>query len=418
MKARAIRLYGAKDLRMDTYELPPITSEEILVKIISDSICMSTYKESIQGPAHKRVPEDVAVNPIVIGHEFAGEIVEVGERWKNDFKPGQRFSVQPNINYLGKGYAPGYSFPYCGGAATYAILPKEVMEKNCLLSYDGDGFYAASLAEPVSCIVAGFKAFYHTEPDAAYNHKMGLVEGGKMAILAGCGPMGLGAIDIALHGDRRPSLLVVTDISDERLARAERIFSPEAAKEYGVELKFVNTGKMENPSAELRALTGDTGFDDVMVFAPVPGVLESADTILGFDGCLNFFAGPTDKMCKANVNFYNVHYMGTHICGTSGGNTADMQDALDLAGAGRINPAVMVTHIVGLDNVAETTNNLPSIPGGKKLSYTHIDLPLTAIDDFGKLGETDPRFKELDRLCKANAGLWNAEAEAYLLKNF
>lgn len=418
MKTRAVRLYGVKDLRMDTYDLPPIQEDEILVKIISDSICMSTYKEVMQGVKHKRVPEDIDVNPIIVGHEFAGEILEVGEVWQKHFQVGQRFSVQPNIDYLGKGYAPGYSFPNCGGAATYAILPKEIMEKNCLLEYKGDGFYAASLAEPVSCIVAGFKAFYHSKPDAVYEHQMGISTGGKMAILAGCGPMGMGAIDIALHGERRPSVLVVTDISDERISRAKQIFPVEKAKANGISLHFLNTEDCDDSVLEMRRLTGGAGYDDVMVFAPVKSVVEMADKILGFDGCLNFFAGPIDKSFSVPVNYYNVHYQSTHICGTSGGNTIDMQDALEMAGMGVINPAVMVTHILGLDHVADATINLPSISGGKKLSYAHIDLPLTAISDFAKHGETDVRFRELDRLCKAHSGLWNAEAETYLLENF
>jgi hypothetical protein len=71
-----------------------------------------------------------------------------------------------------------------------------------------------------------------------------------------------------------------------------------------------------------------------------------------------------------------------------------------------------------LDAAAETTCNLPNIPGGKKLIYTLIDMPLTAIDDFGKLGETDPLFKKLDESCKAHAGLWNPEAEKILFEHF
>ena len=65
-----------------------------------------------------------------------------------------------------------------------------------------------------------------------------------------------------------------------------------------------------------------------------------------------------------------------------------------------------------------TTVNLPNIPGGKKLIYTHIELPLTALAEFEKLGETDERFKVLDELVKTNNGLWCTEAERYLLQNF
>ena len=70
MKARAVRLHAANDLRLDTFELPEIRDDEILVKVVSDSICMSAYKAAIQGSDHKRVPNDVATNPVMVGHEL------------------------------------------------------------------------------------------------------------------------------------------------------------------------------------------------------------------------------------------------------------------------------------------------------------------------------------------------------------
>ena len=59
MKTTAVRLYGKNDLRLESFELPALKDDEILVKIISDSICMSTYKATIQGSDHKRVPKDM-----------------------------------------------------------------------------------------------------------------------------------------------------------------------------------------------------------------------------------------------------------------------------------------------------------------------------------------------------------------------
>ncbi|MBQ9358539.1 MAG: zinc-binding dehydrogenase, partial [Abditibacteriota bacterium] len=163
-------------------------------------------------------------------------------------------------------------------------------------------------------------------------------------------------------------------------------------------------------------LTGGKGYDNVFCFAPVRPVVEQGDRILGRDGCLNFFAGPTNKAFTAEYNFYNVHYNSTHIAGTSGGNTSDMIEALALMEKGLINPAAMITHVGGLDAVVETTLNLPNIKGGKKLIYTGISMPLTAISDFEEKGKTDPMFAELDKICKAANGLWCAEAEKYLLK--
>ena len=224
MKTKAVRIYGKNDLRLEEFELPEPREDEILAHVISDSVCMSSHKAAVQGEDHKRVPDDVAENPTIIGHEFCGEIVKVGSKWASEFKPGDRFSIQPAMNYKGSLYAPGYSYKYVGGDATYVIIPNEVMETGCLLSYKGDAFFYGSLAEPVSCIVGAFHACYHTTP-GKYVHDMGIVEGGCLAILAGAGPMGLGAIDYAIACDRKPSLVVVTDLDDARLARAEQILS-------------------------------------------------------------------------------------------------------------------------------------------------------------------------------------------------
>ena len=414
MLTKAVRLHGKNDLRLDTFELPEIQEDEILVKVISDSICMSTYKAAIQGVEHKRVPADVAEHPTIMGHEFSGVIVKVGSKWAHEFKEGEKFGIQPAINYKGSMDSPGYSFRYIGGDTQYAIVGKEVLDTNSLLHYRGREFFFASLSEPLSCIIGAFHAQYHTKP-GVYAHEMGIVPGGKMALLACAGPMGLGAIDYAIHCDRRPGLLVVTDIDQAKLDRAASIYTVEDAARHGVRLIYRNTAKEENPVEALRALTDDKGFDDVFVFAPVSSLIEQGDQILGRDGCLNFFAGPTDHKLSARFNFYEVHYGAQHLVGTSGGNTEDMKEALHMIAEGRLNPAGMITHVGGLDAAAEATLNLPHIPGGKKLIYPQISLPLTAIDDFAERGKTDPLMKALAEICARHNGLWSGEAEEYLL---
>jgi threonine dehydrogenase-like Zn-dependent dehydrogenase len=237
-----------------------------------------------------------------------------------------------------------------------------------------------------------------------------------MALLAGAGPMGLGAIDYAVHGPRQPRRLVVTDIDQARLDRAASICSPDEAARHGVDLVYLNTTGSD-ADARLLALTDNAGFDDVFVFAPVPALIEQASRILGFNGCLNFFAGPSKKDFLAAINFYDIHYMGHHVVGSSGGNTDDMREALVLMAEGKINPAAMITHVGGLDSAAETIKALPSIPGGKKLIYTGVSMPLTALDDFEAQGESSPFFAELARITREHNGLWSAEAERYLLAN-
>ncbi|NLO40346.1 MAG: zinc-binding dehydrogenase [Ruminiclostridium sp.] len=417
MKTKAVRLYGKNDLRLEEFDLPDIRNDEILAQIISDSICMSSYKAAVQGSDHKRVPKDVAKNPVIIGHEFCGVILQVGSKWRGQFHPGMKFSIQPALNLKENPYAaPGYSFRYIGGSATHIIIPNEVMEQGCLLEYKGDAYFYGSLSEPMSCIVGAFHANYHTT-GGSYVHQMGIKEGGKMAILAGVGPMGLGAVDYAVHTDRKPSLLVVTDIDEARLARAAALYTVDEARRNGIELVYLNTSKAEKPVEALLQLTGGTGYDDVFVFAPVKPVVEQGDQILGRDGCLNFFAGPTHPGFSAELNFYNVHYNSTHLVGTSGGNTDDMIESLRMMAAGEINPASMITHIGGLDSVVETTMNLPKIPGGKKLIYTNISMELTAISDFREKGKGNPVMCRLAEIVEANHNLWCLEAEEYLLQH-
>ena len=91
-----------------------------------------------------------------------------------------------------------------------------------------------------------------------------------------------------------------------------------------------------------------------------------------------------------------------------------MREAISLISAGRINPASMITHICGLDAVAEATL-ASGQQSGKKLCYTQLSLPLTAISDFERLGASDPMFAELARLTAENGGIWCAAAESYLL---
>ncbi len=414
MKTRAVRIYGKNDLRLEEFELPAIREGEVLVRVITNSICMSCHKAAKQGTEHKRIPHDVAQRPTIIGHEFCGQIVQVSRAVQDRFEPGGRVAIQPNPDFEDSMAAVGYSYPYLGGNSTYAIIPRELVDRGCLMPYDGEAYFSASLAEPMACLIAAFRSSYHIKHETR-QHDPGVVRGGNMAILGGCGPMGLGAIDYALHCERRPALLVVTDVEANRLARAAEMFPPQEAERLGARLIFVNTSTPEDAPAHLRSLAGGKGYDDVFVMAPVKAVVECGDQILASDGCLNFFAGPADAKFTCEINLFNVHYAMTHLVGTSGGQNQDMREALSMMSRGLLNPAVMVTHVGGLDCVADTTLNLPKIPGGKKLIYTHVRMPLTAIADFAAKGQTHPTCRALAQIVARHNGLWCTEAEACLL---
>lgn len=414
MKARAAVIAGKNKIYIREFELPEITDNELLVKVISDTVCLSTYKALIRGEEHKRVPEDVSEHPAITGHEFAGIIEKVGKNLKDKYKEGQRFVLQPAMG-LESGYSPGYSYEFFGGNSTYCIIPKVAIDLGCVLPLNGTYFANASLSEPMSCIIGAFHANYHTK-QYVYTHDMGIKEGGNVALLGCAGPMGLGAIEYAINGAIKPKIVVVVDIDETKLNRAASLIKVEEAKEKGIELIYLNTKNMDTVS-ELMKLSGGKGYDDVFVFAAAKQLIEAADDILGNDGCLNFFAGPTDNNFKAQFNFYKVHYEGTHIVGTSGGSKGDMLESIELSEKGLINPSFMITHVGGLNAAPDTIKNLPNIPGGKKLIYSHIEMELTAIEDFEKLGENNEFYSKLSEICKNNNNVWCEEAEKFLLNN-
>ena len=413
MKTKAIRIYGKMDIRLEEFELPEIGEGEALIKVVSDSVCLSTYKAIKQGAAHKRVPNDIAENPVIIGHEMCAEIVEVGEKLKGEWKSGQKIVIQPALK-LENNYDIGYSYRFVGGNTQYAVVPEIVFERGCVIPYEGDCFFKGSLVEALGCIIRGYKGLYHTDY-TNYKRTDGAKRGGKIAILGGAGPMGIGTVDMAI-GYAGASQVVVTDLSAERLAYAAQQCSPEYAKENGVDLVYLNTSGMADPAEELIKLS-DGGFDDVFIMVPVAPLFSLAERICRFDGCINFFAGPAVHDLQGSLNLYRVHYDGIHVVGTAGSIPEDTVDTIKLIEQNKINPGAIVSHILGLSAAVDTVLAMGTPNGAKKVCYNHLDLPLIAIADLPELGKTNPLYKALADIVAKNNGLWCAEAEAYLLEH-
>lgn len=413
MNTRAVRLYGKKDLRVETFELPEIKEDEVLMRVISDSVCASTYKAVIQGSDHKRVPETIAEQPIVIGHELCGEIIKVGDALKGEWKEGQRAVIQPALK-LPTGYDPGYSYPYVGGNMTYAVVPQIVLERGCLLPYNAEDFYSGSLVEPIGCCLRAFKGMYHTDY-TNYKRTDGAKRGGRIAILGGAGPMGLASVELAI-GYAGCAQVVVTDINAERLDYAKSKSTPEAAKAKGCDLIYLDTSSYEDPTEKLLEIS-EGGFDDVLVMVPVPALFNVAERICREDGCVNFFAGPAKHDLQGSLNLYRVHYDGIHVVGTAGSIPEDTADSIELIEKGVINPGVMVSHVLGLNAVPEVVYAMERPSGVKKICYNHIDIPLVAVSDIPELAKTDAMWAEINKILQKNNGLWCAEAEKYLLAN-
>lgn len=406
VQSKALRLYGKENMRIDTISLPEIKDDEILAEIMSDSMCMSSWKLAKEGEEHKKTPNNLKDHPIIVGHEFAGKIIKVGEKWQGKYHENQNFVVQPNLARDDTPFVPGYSYPYVGGDATFVIIPNEVMELGCLIPFNGDSYYEGSLCEPVSCVIAGFDAQYHLIPHT-YNHKMGIKNNGNMLIIGGTGPMGLLAIDYALHADLKPKKLIVTDIDQQKLDRAKELYPSNE-----VEVEFINTQMLsvEDQERLLRSKVNGKGYDDIFLLVSVRSLAEMAGSLLNADGCLNQFAGPVNKSFSATLNFYDIHYNFTHVVGTSGGNAENEAKAAKLIANHKLNVAKVITHVLGLNAAAETTLSQSEIGGGKKLIYTHKKFDRIELD------KVDPKT-ELGKILKKHNGIWSHEAEQWILNN-
>lgn len=413
MKTKAVRLYGELDMRFEEFELPELGADEVLIRVVTDSLCASTYKAVKQGTKHKRVPPDIAEKPIIIGHELCGDIVAVGENIKDKWKVGQKIVIQPALK-LESGYDPGYSYQYVGGSATYCVVPSIVMERGCLIPFEGDNYFGGSLVESLGCVLRGYKGFYHTDY-SNYVRTDGAKKGGKLAILGGAGPMGIGAVELAF-GYAGLSQVVVTDLSQERLDYAAEKCSPEFAAAHGCELTYLNTAGVEDPVKLLREIS-DGGFDDVFVMVPVPALFTMAEEICREDGCVNFFAGPAVHNMQGSINLYRIHYDGIHVVGTAGSIPEDTVDVIHLIEQKKVDVGALVSHILGLRAVPDAILAMEKPGGAKKVCYTGIDIPMIAVDDLEELGKDNELYRELAKIVKNNGGLWCAEAEKYLLEN-
>jgi L-sorbose 1-phosphate reductase len=282
-----------------------------------------------------------------------------------------------------------------------------------LLPYAGPGWFYGSLAEPVACVLHAFRAQIHRNLEGTLI--AGPVAGGRMALLGAMGPMGMAALDCALHRPLPPRLLVVTSRDIKKLAEAEALFPIADAKARGITLVYLGAPDTCKLPEAAMPLSAAQGFDDVFVFAPDRDLVEAGAALLSQGGCLNMFAGPMDKAFAANINFYNVHYLGAHVTGTYSAQTQDMREALAGMAAGTLDPSYLVTHVGGLDAVPALLPQLPKLSGWKKLIYPALNLPLFALADLPALAASDSRYEPLRALVASHQGRWNVAAETYLL---
>ena len=169
MKNYCWALYGSgvenlgKKGNPDVRELPLLNQDEILVKHEAVSLCYTDLKEITFGSNHPRLTgRDLGKNPIIPGHEVCMTVVEVGNKYKDVYFPGEKYTIQPDCHYKGKSIP--FSFGRDGAYAQYSILGNSVLEGDegsyLIKIPENMSSAGAALTEPWACVEASYTMKY------------------------------------------------------------------------------------------------------------------------------------------------------------------------------------------------------------------------------------------------------------------
>lgn len=231
-----------------------------------------------------------------------------------------------------------------------------------------------------------------------------------MLISGAAGPMGQMHVQWALEQPQGPSLVVATDIDDERLATVPERYGA-LAESNGRTLVTLNPAALgPEATAEEIAKYAPQGFDDVVVLVPVPGVIADNASYLGERGMYNIFAGVA-RGTMVEMDVSDVALKGVRYTGTSGSGIEDLQTSMGMTERGELAPNRAVAAVGGIEAAWE---GLEAVADGqltgKAVIYPHVNgLPLTLLSE---LGEMEPEAAaKLDE-----SGAWTNEAEEALLR--
>jgi L-iditol 2-dehydrogenase len=327
---KAALFSGPQDLKVIEVEKPTPTPHEILIRVKTCATCGTDAK--IFNHGHPRLKP-----PQIIGHEIAGEVVELGSKITG-FAVGDRVQVIAAIpcgdcwlcksgrmticeNQLSMGYQ------FAGAFAEYMIIPKEVIKVDGVNKIPaGVSFDEAAVTEPLACVLNSQKI-------------VGIGPGDSVLVM-GAGP--IGCLHVQLARALGAEKVFLSDINGDRLNLSAGVVKPDAV---------IDMSKSDL-ATEIKSLTSGRGPSVVITAAPSGAAQELAISIVAPGGRVSFFGGlPKDKPminCDANI----VHYKEVTLFGANGSSPAQNREALAMIASGKVKVADLITHKVSLSEVA------------------------------------------------------------------
>lgn len=326
---RAATFYAPGDIRLEDVPEPSPGPREVKLRVRNCSTCGTDVKIARSGHPNMSAPQ-------VMGHEIAGEVVEVGAD-VHDVAIGDRVQVIAAIpdgtcfeclrghpQVCEHQLSMGYQFP--GGFAEYLIVPEQVLRVGGLNRIPkGLSFAEASLAEPLACVLNG--------------QELAQVGAGDTVVVMGAGP--IGCLHVRLARARGAAKVILVDLNAERLAAAGALVHPHA------------TIAGDDPLDAVLAQTDGRGADVVITAAASGAAQEQGLRMLARRGRLSLFGGLPKDHSTITVDANLVHYRELTIVGVNGSSPEQNRQALDLIASGAVPVADLITHRLPLDRVLD-----------------------------------------------------------------
>ncbi len=338
----ALRLYGAKDIRLEEAPIPKINEHEILLKTDAAAICGTDVRMWQNGQSG--VDAD---HPLILGHEFAGTIVEVGSEVPY-YRPGMQVAMQPNIGCGICDHCVSGNFHLCsdyrafginmdGAFAEYVKIPADAVTRgNLMILPDGVSPAEAAVTEPLSCAYNGFTKLF--------------VKPGEYAMVVGAGPIGF-CHAMLLH--MAGAVVLMNDISAERLAEVKE------------RLPFVETYCGDDLPGFVRQWTKHRGLDVAITACPVPAVQAAVLPLMNYGGRVNFFGGIPAAKQPVAIDTNQIHYHELYVTGSTRSSIAQFRKTLEFVAQGLLNVNAMITNRYPLSDICAAFENARQAKGIK-----------------------------------------------------
>ena len=344
----AVIYKGKGKISVEDVPVPKISEDEILLKVRSASVCATDLK--IKEFGHFKNPDD---KPIILGHEFSGEIVKLGRNVRN-LNEGMRISIAPNI---GCGYCreciSGYTnlcedyeafgISMNGAFAEFLRVPsKYVSQGNIFILPHNLTFEEGALIEPLAAAFNGTEAAGITLSD--------------IVLIIGAGPMGI--LNLMLAKLRGAQKVIVSEIIPERI---------EIAKKFGAD--FDINPKNENLKSALMELSYNRGPDVIIIAASSGKAQEESLDLITRKGRIVFFGGLPKGNDVINFKSNVVHYKQVTVTGTTGSSVIQYQKSLELVASKKINLNKLISKKYRLSDAEKAFSSAKS-PESLKILFT------------------------------------------------